>query len=127
MTSASTPASGNPLLQVEHLTVAYGKSQVVTDVSFTLNRGESLALIGESGSGKSTIARAILRLLPDGGRADGSIRFEGQEIYNHKDAGGFIPCGHLVETYAIEIKHLVAAQNHAAVRDRNFQCFGFSQ
>lgn len=68
------------LLQVEHLSVAYGKSQVVTDVSFTLNRGESLALIGESGSGKSTIARAILRLLPDGGRADGSIRFTGSDV-----------------------------------------------
>ncbi|GAB3301719.1 ABC transporter ATP-binding protein [Pseudoclavibacter terrae] len=52
----------------------------MTDVSFTLNRGESLALIGESGSGKSTIARAILRLLPDGGRAAGSIRFEGKDV-----------------------------------------------
>ncbi|WP_271986629.1 dipeptide ABC transporter ATP-binding protein [Pseudoclavibacter terrae] len=79
MTSASA-SDRQPLLQVENLSVAYGKSQVVTDVSFTLNRGESLALIGESGSGKSTIARAILRLLPDGGRAAGSIRFEGKDV-----------------------------------------------
>jgi peptide/nickel transport system ATP-binding protein len=83
MTSASASASASdrqPLLQVEHLSVAYGKSQVVTDVSFTLDRGESLALIGESGSGKSTIARAILRLLPDGGHAAGRIRFEGRDV-----------------------------------------------
>ncbi|PPG26465.1 ABC transporter ATP-binding protein [Pseudoclavibacter sp. RFBG4] len=81
--SASAPApesSAQPLLQVENLSVAYGRSEVVSDVSFTLNRGESLALIGESGSGKSTIARAILRLLPDGGRAAGSIRFEGKDV-----------------------------------------------
>ncbi len=81
--SASAPApesSAQPLLQVENLSVAYGRSEVVSDVSFTLNRGESLALIGESGSGKSTIARAILRLLPDGGRAAGSIRFEGNDV-----------------------------------------------
>lgn len=79
--SASAPGtSAQPLLQVENLSVAYGKSEVVSDVSFTLNRGESLALIGESGSGKSTIARAILRLLPDGGRATGSIRFGGKDL-----------------------------------------------
>ena len=44
-------------------------------------RGASLALIGESGSGKSTIARSVLRLLPrDLGRSHGSIQFNGQEI-----------------------------------------------
>ena len=81
--SASAPvpeSSAQPLLQVENLSVAYGSSEVVSGVSFTVNRGESLALIGESGSGKSTIARAILRLLPEGGRAAGSIRFEGKDV-----------------------------------------------
>ncbi|GAA2991432.1 ABC transporter ATP-binding protein [Actinokineospora diospyrosa] len=69
------------LLRVEGLTVSYGDHQVVTDVGFSLRRGESLALIGESGSGKSTIARSVLRLLPRGvGRATGTVEFEGQEI-----------------------------------------------
>ena len=54
------------LLGVEGLSVAYGDQQVVDNVSFALGRGESLALIGESGSGKTTIARTVLRLLPKG-------------------------------------------------------------
>lgn len=71
----------NPaLLRVDDLSVFYGQQRVVSDVSFELGRGKSLALIGESGSGKSTIARAVLRLLPDGGRATGHIEFDGREV-----------------------------------------------
>ncbi len=69
-----------PLLRVSDLNVAYGAQEVVTGVGFELGRGKSLALIGESGSGKSTIARAVLRLLPHGGSASGRIHFNGQEI-----------------------------------------------
>ncbi len=69
-----------PLLGVDGLSVSYGPNQVVTDVGFELVRGESLALIGESGSGKSTIARAVLRLLPNNGRATGRVAFDGQEV-----------------------------------------------
>ena len=66
------------LLRVEGLSVSYGDNQVVTDVSFGLRRGGSLALIGESGSGKSTIARAVLRL--GTGRATGLVEFDGQDV-----------------------------------------------
>ncbi|WP_316163816.1 ABC transporter ATP-binding protein [Bradyrhizobium sp. SZCCHNRI20481] len=69
-----------PLLRVDGLSVFYGKQQVVSDVSFELGRGRSLALIGESGSGKSTIARAVLRLLPSGGHATGRVAFDGQDV-----------------------------------------------
>ncbi len=69
-----------PLLQVENLNVSYGPQQVVRDVGFRLNRGKSLALIGESGSGKSTIARAILRLLPGKGHASGRVDFDGRDV-----------------------------------------------
>lgn len=69
------------LLEVEDLSVAYGGHEVVSGVGFSLARGESLALIGESGSGKSTIARALLRLLPAGvGRAAGRVSFDGREV-----------------------------------------------
>jgi peptide/nickel transport system ATP-binding protein len=68
------------LIRVEHLSVAYGRNEVVTDVGLDLARGETVALIGESGSGKSTIARAVLRLLPEGGRATGRVTFDGQEL-----------------------------------------------
>jgi peptide/nickel transport system ATP-binding protein len=68
------------LLSVENLAVAYGRNAVVRDVGFSLERGQSLALIGESGSGKSTIAKAILRLLPhDDVTVTGSVRLDGRE------------------------------------------------
>ena len=69
-----------PLLRVDGLSVSYGRHEVVTSVGFELGRGKTLALIGESGSGKSTIARAVLRLLPNGGRAAGQVEFEGQDV-----------------------------------------------
>ncbi|MGA0540542.1 dipeptide ABC transporter ATP-binding protein [Neotabrizicola sp. VNH66] len=69
-----------PLLRVRDLNVHYGPNHVVHDVGFTLDRGQSLALIGESGSGKSTIARAVLRLLPGQGEAAGRVEFRGQDI-----------------------------------------------
>ncbi|MGZ6056432.1 MAG: ABC transporter ATP-binding protein [Isosphaeraceae bacterium] len=69
-----------PLLRVDGLSVSYAANEVVTNVGFELGRGQSLALIGESGSGKSTIARAVLRLLPSDGHATGRIEFDGQDI-----------------------------------------------
>ncbi|ACL39755.1 ABC transporter related [Pseudarthrobacter chlorophenolicus A6] len=78
-TMPETKAS--PLLSVEGLNVAYGSRKVVHDVGFTLARGGSLALIGESGSGKSTIAKAVLRLLqPAEATVDGSVRLAGTEV-----------------------------------------------
>jgi peptide/nickel transport system ATP-binding protein len=71
--------TNHDLLRVEGLSVSYGAAQVVFDAGFRLARGESLALIGESGSGKSTIARSVLRLLPEGAQARGSVYFQGTE------------------------------------------------
>jgi peptide/nickel transport system ATP-binding protein len=79
-TTAPTLQRSAPLLRVNGLSVSYGPHEVVTDVGFELGRGQGLALIGESGSGKSTIARAVLRLLPSGGHATGRIEFDGQDI-----------------------------------------------
>ncbi|NTJ44578.1 ABC transporter ATP-binding protein [Agrobacterium larrymoorei] len=69
-----------PLLNVQNLSVSYGRQEVVHNVGFEIGRGESLALIGESGSGKSTIAKAVLRLLPSGATASGQVIFEKQEV-----------------------------------------------
>jgi len=80
-TTAPTLQRSSPaLLRVSGLSVSYGPHEVVSDAGFELGRGQSLALIGESGSGKSTIARAVLRLLPSGGHATGRIEYNGQEI-----------------------------------------------
>ncbi|MCK1274609.1 ABC transporter ATP-binding protein [Bradyrhizobium sp. 61] len=98
--TAPIPLRSIPLLRVDGLSVCYGKQEVVTKMGFELGRGDSLALIGESGSGKSTIARAVLRLLPSGGHATGRVAFDGQEVLGISERGfrplrgraiGFVP------------------------------------
>lgn len=70
------------LLEVNHLSIAYGKGNpVVHDVSFSVDRGKILAIIGESGSGKTTVLRAVGHILPKQGQVtDGSILLDGKDI-----------------------------------------------
>ncbi|MFN7165760.1 MAG: dipeptide ABC transporter ATP-binding protein [Pannonibacter sp.] len=69
------------VLAVENLSVAYGTTRVVDQVSFTIRAGEVVALVGESGSGKTTTAQALIGLLSGNGRVtDGAIRFDGETI-----------------------------------------------
>jgi peptide/nickel transport system ATP-binding protein len=53
-----------PLIEVDHVTAAYGPLTVLHDISFEIHRGQTVAVVGESGSGKSTAARVITGLLP---------------------------------------------------------------
>jgi len=84
----STPSCGNSpmsLLDVEHLRVEFptrhGVLVAVDDVSFSIDEGEVLGVVGESGAGKSITGLAIIGLLDRPGRiARGTIRFEGQKI-----------------------------------------------
>jgi len=64
------------LLKIESLGVAIGAARVLENVSLDVARGEILGLVGASGSGKSMTALAIMRLLPHGARATGSVSFE---------------------------------------------------
>ena len=68
------------LLAVDHLTVFIGGTRAVSDISFSLERGERVGLIGESGSGKSMTALALIGLLPDEARATGRVHFDGRDI-----------------------------------------------
>jgi len=64
----------NPLLSIEHLSVAFNHRQkVVDDISFAIYPGETFALVGESGSGKSITALSVLRLLPNNARLDAGL------------------------------------------------------
>jgi len=86
---AGTAPPTGALLQVEHLVKHFpirgsgvlrrkiGEVKAVTDVSFSILRGETLGLVGESGCGKSTTGRAVLQLQP---ATSGSIKFDGVEL-----------------------------------------------
>ena len=67
------------LLEVDRLTVRFGASTVVNDVSFSVAPGEKFALVGESGSGKSITALSVLRLV-DAATSSGAIRFNGADL-----------------------------------------------
>ncbi|MFZ4480276.1 MAG: ABC transporter ATP-binding protein [Rhodoferax sp.] len=75
---------GTPLLDIAHLSVRFGDSTVVDDVSFCINAGEKLAIVGESGSGKSITALSILRLVA-AANTSGSIAFEGKDLCQYSE------------------------------------------
>jgi peptide/nickel transport system ATP-binding protein/oligopeptide transport system ATP-binding protein len=88
-------ASGTPLIEVRNLVKYFpitsgiifqrriGAVKAVDDVSFDVRRGETLGIVGETGCGKSTTARLIVRLLE---ATSGTVRFEGEDITKRKGA-----------------------------------------
>jgi ABC-type glutathione transport system ATPase component len=69
-----------PLLSISNLTVRYGAKLAVDDVSLDIHAGEALGVIGESGSGKSMTALAILGLLPSEASVSGKIVYRDLEV-----------------------------------------------
>jgi oligopeptide/dipeptide ABC transporter ATP-binding protein len=90
----SSENSGNKIVQVENLVKYYSAEQSFLDkifsrtepvyikavdgINFSVNKNETFALVGETGSGKSTVARLVLKLVK---QSSGTIRFHGQDIY----------------------------------------------
>ncbi len=74
-------------LAVTGLTIRFGASAVVDDMSFALDAGEVLGIVGESGCGKSMTALALMRLIPAPGRiAGGIVHFDGRDILTLPEA-----------------------------------------
>ncbi|MCC7099692.1 MAG: ATP-binding cassette domain-containing protein, partial [Rubrivivax sp.] len=62
------------------LQTARGPAAALREIAFSMARGDTVGLIGESGCGKSMTALALMGLLPEGARVDGSIRLHGEEL-----------------------------------------------
>jgi len=77
-----------PLLEVDHLRIAFGTHVAVHDVSLKVGRSEVVGLVGESGSGKSLTCRSVLRTIPRGSQITaGSVHFDGRDVLgmSHKE------------------------------------------
>jgi peptide/nickel transport system ATP-binding protein len=80
-----------PLLQVQGLSVEFqtrnGVVRVLDDISFTLEKGQTLGIVGESGCGKSITALALMRLIaqPPGRIASGKVRLNGEDLLTLSD------------------------------------------
>src|ERR671921_2111676 len=83
--------TGTPLLDVKNLRVVFpgtdGRRTLAVDgVSFTVERGRTLGIVGESGCGKSVTSLAIMGLLPKGGaEVSGEVRFDGRELLSQPE------------------------------------------
>ena len=84
MTNSSHSAAASPLLHVDRLTVRLHAGAVIVDgISFAIHAGETFALLGESGCGKSMTALALMRLLPDGvAQTGGAARMEEVALFD---------------------------------------------
>ncbi len=74
---AENAASSEPLIRVEGMSVEFGRHEVLRDIDLSIRRGETLAIIGESGCGKTVLLKTLIGLLQP---TRGSVHFDGQEL-----------------------------------------------
>jgi peptide/nickel transport system ATP-binding protein len=85
VSAAPAPAAAPPTVEIDGLTVSYRRRgrplRVLSDVTFSIGRGEAYGLVGESGCGKTTVAMALMRYLPPNAVVEsGAIRFAGDDV-----------------------------------------------
>ena len=76
-TNAPLPQPGEPLVRVEHLGVTFGRHEVLRDLSFEVPRGQTVAIIGESGCGKTVLLKTIIGLVMP---TRGEVYFDGKNV-----------------------------------------------
>lgn len=77
-----------PAIEVRNVSVAYGRTVAIDDVSFEIPQGTVTAIIGPNGSGKTTLLKAILGLVP---LQYGEIRLFGKHLHMMREAVGYVP------------------------------------
>lgn len=81
--AAQRPTPQRPLVQTESLTIRFGRQVILSDMTISIARGETVAIIGESGCGKTMFLKSLAGLIP---ASSGRILFDGIDIYSMSDA-----------------------------------------
>ena len=105
------------MLSVAGLNVYYGESHVIRDVSFELQDGETVAIMGRNGMGKSTLLKSLIGLLkPRGGRVSLNGRdVSAAETYERVAAGmGFVPQGRMIFPYLTVEENILSGMESVA-------------
>lgn len=97
----------SPLLELEHVTQRYGDVHALEDVSISVPTGETVALIGPSGGGKSTVLRLLTGLIEP---SSGLVRFEGRPLEPASIRAARLRMGYVIQGGGL-FPHLTAAQN----------------
>lgn len=77
-----------PPLSVEHLSMRYHHKPVLTDVSFTIPEGKTIAIVGPNGAGKSTLLKGIMGLVPT---MEGEVKFFGESLTKKRLSTAYVP------------------------------------
>lgn len=79
MTTTGVAAAG-PILEVDHLSVRYGKVEALHNAAIKVRAGQIVSVIGPNGAGKSTLLNAIMGALPPSGHAKGAVSYQGENV-----------------------------------------------
>jgi urea transport system ATP-binding protein len=104
------------VLNVNQLNVYYGESHVVRNISFDVAKGETIAIMGRNGMGKSTLLKALIGILPTRG---GKVVLDGRDVtgaptYTRVAAGmGFVPQGRMIFPYLTVEENILSGMENA--------------
>lgn len=104
------------MLKADHLNVAYGQSHVIRDLSFTLQAGETLAVMGRNGMGKTTLLKSLIGMLPvtSGSIRLGDTELSGLKSFQRVRAGlGFVPQGRMIFSHLTVDENILAGMGDA--------------
>lgn len=99
------------MLNIQNLQVTYGQSVVIPDMSFSVNPGEILGIIGRNGMGKTTLFRSLIGMIPS---KSGKVTIEDKEITHdksHQRVGkgvAFVPQGRMIFPYLTVYENLIS-------------------
>lgn len=122
--ASSTSTSATEMLQVTDLHFAYGQSEIIRGVSFGVRAGETLALMGRNGMGKTTLLKALIGMLPVKrgsiriGSGNQTTELVGLPSYERVKAGlGFVPQGRMIFSQLTVEENILTGMGHAGAAD----------